>query len=90
MEVEEQRQKQQEERKARENFDHAAEDEYRKTQDARSSRYDRSDHRDSRRDYNKRDRRRDIDEAAMAEEEDAALTEKEKQAIRVCINPFLG
>lgn len=70
-----------EERKARENFDQAAEDEYRRTQDVRSSRYD------NRRDYNKRDRRtRELDEAAMAEEEDAALTEKEKQAIRV--NPF--
>ncbi|KAI8368683.1 P-loop containing nucleoside triphosphate hydrolase protein [Choanephora cucurbitarum] len=73
-EVEQIRQKQTEERKAREKFDFAAEDEYRRTQDR--SRHDsrRSDRRD------KRDRYRDYEEEEQAM--DAALTEKEKQAIR--------
>lgn len=100
-EVEEQRKKQAEERKARENFDLqaelAVEDDYRHTQDygRSSSRYDRRDDRRGRDDrgrgssgdYNKRDRnsRRNMDEDELAEMEDAALTEKEKQAIRVCI-----
>ncbi|GAN08722.1 pre-mRNA-splicing ATP-dependent RNA helicase prp28 [Mucor ambiguus] len=96
-EVEAQRKKQQEERKARENFDLAAEVEHRKTQDfsrpSFSSRYDDRRDRDRDRDrdrrgdysYNKRSRdsRRDsVDDAAMGIDEDAALTEKEKQAVR--------
>ncbi|KAI7897581.1 P-loop containing nucleoside triphosphate hydrolase protein [Cokeromyces recurvatus] len=65
-EVEAQRQKQEEERKKREKFDMAAEDEYRR--EYRSSRYDKRE----------RVRRDDTD----FEDESAALTEKEKQAIR--------
>lgn len=77
LEVEEQRQRQLEERKARENFDFAAEDESRKVQEASRSRYD------NRRDYNKRSSRREPEEE---EDEDAVLTEKEKQAIRVSLH----
>jgi ATP-dependent RNA helicase DDX23/PRP28 len=79
-EVEEQRQKQAEDRKRRDNFDMAAEDEYRKTTPAPSSRYDR---RSDRREYTRRDRdgRKNAEDV---EDEDAALTEKEKQAVRVC------
>ncbi|RCI02000.1 DEAD (Asp-Glu-Ala-Asp) box polypeptide 23 [Rhizopus stolonifer] len=78
-EVEQIRKKQSEERKARENFDLAAEDEYRRIQDSSRSRYDNNRRRN---DYShgKRDRQRDYDK--FLEEEEAALTEKEKQAIR--------
>jgi ATP-dependent RNA helicase DDX23/PRP28 len=80
-EVEEQKQKQAEDRKRREMFDMAAEDEYRRTTPVSSSRYDR---RSDRREYTRRDRdgRKNMEDV---EDEDAALTEKEKQAIRVCI-----
>lgn len=85
-EVEEQRKRQEEERKARENFDMAAEDEYRRvtkpdrySSSHSSSRYDRRDYNSSKRDRN----RREVEETA--EDEDALLTEKEKQAVRVRI-----
>lgn len=80
-EVEEQRQKQAEDRKRRENFDMAAEDEQRRTTPAPASRHER---RPDRREYTRRDRdgRKNAEDV---QDEEAALTEKEKQAIRVCV-----